>query len=243
MRHSIDAWARSETGRVRLNNEDAFRVDLTRGYAAVADGMGGAAAGETASRLFMEAVAEAFELSPERSEPRVLACVEAAFRLADERMAEHTRSFPEHLGMGCTAELLALTESGYVLGHIGDSRCYRMREGVLKQLTKDHSLVQQQLDAGTITPEQARVHPLRHVILQAVGMGGPLALDLIRGRAAPGDQFLLCTDGLSNLVEDPDIEKALAVAGTLEQKVDTLVEQALANGGQDNVTLVLVAVR
>jgi PPM family protein phosphatase len=243
MGHEIDAWARSETGFVRPINEDAFRVDLVGGYGAVADGMGGAAAGETASRLFMEAAAEAFQQARDRSEPQTLARVEAAYRLADQRIMEHIRRYPEHRGMGCTAELLAFSDSGYVLGHIGDSRCYRLRDRVLKQLTKDHSLVQKQLDAGIITADRARVHPLKHVILQAVGTGEPLALDLIRGRVAPGDQFLLCSDGLSNLVEDPAIERALESPATLEEKVDTLTEQALENGGLDNVTVVLMAVR
>jgi protein phosphatase len=243
MGYEIDAWARSETGHVRPANEDAYRVDLQAGYGALADGMGGAAAGEAASRLFVEAAAAAFEHAQDRSEPRTLARVEAAYRLADQRIMEHIQRHPDHRGMGCTAELLAFSNDGYVLGHIGDSRCYRLRERVLKQLTKDHSLVQKQLDAGIITAERARAHPLKHVILQAVGLGEPLALDLIRGRVAPGDLFLLCSDGLSNLVDDPAIACALEGPATLEEKVDALIEQALANGGLDNVTAVLMAVR
>lgn len=240
---TIDAWARSDVGRVRAANEDAFRVDLTAGYAAVADGLGGAAAGEIASRLFMEAIAETFRPCPERTEPHILARVEAAFRRANQAISDHVRLRPEHRGMGCTAELLAFCHGGYVLGHIGDSRAYRLREGVLKQLTRDHSLVQRQLEAGLIPPERVRTHPLKHVILQAVGLGDPIELDLIRGPVFPGDQFLLCTDGLTNMVEDSEIERTLRSNASLEEKVDRLIARAIENGGHDNVTAVILALR
>ncbi len=240
---AIDAWARSDTGRVRPANEDAFHVDLGAGYAAVADGMGGAAAGEVASRIFLEAAEESFRNCPQRSEAQILARVEAAFRLADRAIFDHTQRIPEHRGMGCTAELIAFWDRGYVLGHIGDSRAYRLRGGALKQLTRDHSLVQQQLEAGLITADGARTHPLKHVILQAVGLGDPIELDLIRGPVAPGDQFLLCTDGLTNLVENDVIEAVLRSPASLEEKADRLIERALENGGHDNVTVVILALR
>jgi protein phosphatase len=159
--------------------------------------------------------------------------------LANENILAHVRKNPRHKGMGCTAELMAFSNEGFVLGHLGDSRTYCLRKGVLKQLTQDHSFVQDQVNRGLLTSEIARKHPLRHVILRAVGINEQLALDLIRGRAYPEDQFLLCSDGLTDMVDDFQIQKTLSSSMTLNQKVDHLIEMALAAGGMDNVTVVL----
>jgi serine/threonine protein phosphatase PrpC len=141
--------------------------------------------------------------------------------------------------MGCTAELVGFFNEGFVLGHMGDSRTYRFRNGQLKQLTQDHSLVQDQIDHGLITPAEARNHPLRNVILRAVGVKKSAALDLIRGKAFPGDLFLLCSDGLTDMVDDTLIQETLSSSIVLPEKVENLVELAKSAGGYDNITVVL----
>jgi protein phosphatase len=145
--------------------------------------------------------------------------------------------------MGCTAELLALHTSGFVLGHIGDSRTYRLRQTILTQLTVDHSLVQQQVDQGLISQEQARNHPMKNVILRAVGINDQLAVDIIQGQVLSGDLFLLCTDGLSDMIDDHQIQAVLSLEENLTDKAARLVDLANAAGGRDNITVALVEVR
>ncbi len=230
---------RTDTGIRRLENEDTFVVLPELGLCALADGMGGAAAGELASRMFAEAVVETFSAVQEQSERHIIELVEQTFRVANERMVTHVADNPSHKGMGCTAELLVFFDQGYVLGHVGDSRTYLLRSNQLKRLTSDHSVVQLQVAQGLITPAEARKHPLRNVILRAVGTNEVLAVDLIRGKIASGDLFLLCSDGLTDMVEDGIVREVLAGAVPLPQKVDKLVELANSAGGNDNITVVL----
>jgi protein phosphatase len=243
MPYSILHSARSEIGRRRSNNEDACLTDLASGFCLVADGMGGEAAGEIASRLFSEAVVEVFQNAQDRNEARVLERVQEAFRLANRMVREYAAHNPEHSGLGCTAELLAFSENGFVLGHIGDSRTYRSRDHRLDQLTRDHSLVQRQLESGLISPENLRKHPLRNVITRAVGVADEIRLDLIRGPINREDQFLLCTDGLTDLVDDKPIAAILDLGTSLDQKVNAMIDASLKAGGYDNITVILLAAR
>jgi protein phosphatase len=144
--------------------------------------------------------------------------------------------------MGCTAELLLFTRHSFVLGHMGDSRTYRLRRGNLKQITTDHSLVQEQLDQGMITKEEALHHAYKNVILRAVGIKKNPALDLLSGKIFPEDLFLLCSDGLSDMVDNGMIQKILASSTGLGEKGEALVQQANANGGKDNISVVLARV-
>ena len=239
---SFDFYGKTDVGRKRSNNEDTFLINGERGFCLVADGLGGAAAGELASRIFAETTAQVFQSATEQAENGVIESVQNSYRLAHENILDHVQRNPQHKGMGCTAELLAISDQGFVVGHLGDSRTYRFRQGRLKQLTHDHSLVQDQIDKGIITPEKARGHPLRNVILKAVGISDNLALDLIRGRTYPEDQFLLCSDGLTDLVDDDQIHKILQSATDPHQKADQLIDMALSAGGNDNITVVLVNV-
>ena len=141
--------------------------------------------------------------------------------------------------MGCTAELIAFSDEDFVLGHMGDSRIYRIQNGQLKQLTKDHSLVQEQIDEGLISPEEARKHSLRNVITRAVGIEEKCDIDILRGKTYSGDLFLLCSDGLTDMVDDNLIRKVLSSPIDLPQKTEKLVEMAKIAGGKDNVTVVL----
>jgi protein phosphatase len=141
--------------------------------------------------------------------------------------------------MGCTAELLSFSEKGFVVGHIGDSRTYCFRDNKLKRLSRDHSLVQEQIDKGLITAEQAREHPMRHVILRAVGIEQKIFPDLIKGNSFPGDVFLLCSDGLTDMVDDQKIQETLLLPIDLSKKITNLMNMAKSAGGSDNITVIL----
>jgi len=223
----------------RSNNEDAFAVSPERGFLALADGMGGAASGEVASGIFAATVVELLSLDPPYAVKEAEELVREAFLLANRRIRELAARRTEHKGMGCTGEIVLFTGDRYVVGHVGDSRVYLFRGGRLAQLTKDHSLVQEQIDQGFLTPEQARVNALRHVILRALGIDDALAVDLVAGKVREEDVFLLCSDGLTDMVGDLLIEERLASDLSLGEKADRLVRDACDAGGHDNVTVVL----
>jgi protein phosphatase len=233
----MKAFGITDVGLKRTNNEDAFAIRPDLGFCVVADGMGGAAAGEVASRIFVETAQEV--LSDNGPSGAVEDLVKRAFTLANARMLEHVSNHPAHAGMGCTAEILAVTGADIVIGHVGDSRTYRFRSGELRQLTADHSLVQDQLSKGLITPEEARKHPMRNVILRAVGAKETIELDVLRGRGLKGDIFLLCSDGLTDMIGDDEILKCVNATSGIQEKASVLVELAKVAGGKDNITVVL----
>ena len=204
--------------------------------------MGGAAAGELASRIFAETTLDVFANASDGSEQQTIERVQRSFVLANERILKHVSEYPEHKGMGCTAEVVAFCDANFVLGHMGDSRTYRFRDRQLRQLSSDHSLVQEQLDQGVITPAEARNHPMRNIILRAVGVKESVALDLLRGKTLKGDLFMLCSDGLTDMVDDNSIAEVLRSPDTLPQKISTLIELAKAAGGRDNITVALAQV-
>jgi PPM family protein phosphatase len=238
----IQSFGRTDVGLRRKNNEDAFLVDDELRLCILADGMGGAAAGELASQIFAQTAIETFSSQRTHSEDDNLELLQQSYQLANERILSHVRENPAHTGMGCTAEVLSFHDERFAIGHVGDSRIYLFRKSELKQLTRDHSLVQDQVDQGLITPEEARKHRLRNVILRAVGTKENLAVDFVRGRAFPGDLFLLCSDGLTDMVEDRMIWSVLLENGSLTDKVDRLIELANRAGGNDNVTVILTEV-
>jgi protein phosphatase len=239
---TIVCFGKSDVGLRRSNNEDAFFVAPDLGVCSVADGMGGAASGEIASRLFVETCREIFSPGRRQTEQEVLASVQQVFQTANGRILKQGTDNPHQEGMGCTAELIAFHDQTYVLGHVGDSRTYLFRQGKLRQMTKDHSLVQDQLDQGIITPVEARNHSLRHVLVRAVGVGDTLAVDLVKGGFLPGDVFLLCSDGLTDMVDDAALERVLSSDGSLEQRGERLIESAKSAGGYDNITILLCEV-
>jgi len=238
----IHYYGKSDIGLYREKNEDTFLVEPDAGFCLVADGMGGAAAGELASRFFAESALMAFLGYENPSKQKATGNIQKTFRLANEKILDHVVRNSFHERMGCTAELIVFFDEGFVLGHIGDSRTYRVREGLLKRLTKDHSLVQDQIDHGIITPEQARDHSLKNVILRAVGVEENLALDLIKGKIYPGDLFLLCSDGLTDMIDDDLIRRVLISVDNLSQKTEKLIELANSAGGKDNITVVLAEI-
>jgi PPM family protein phosphatase len=231
---------KSDTGLVRSNNEDAFLVNHELGFAALADGMGGAAAGELASKFFINAALEVFSQNNRRENSQYL--LRQSFAVANKMILDHADANPEHKGLGCTAELLTFFNNSFALAHVGDSRTYLFRDSELKALTQDHSFVQELINKGVINAQEARQHRMRHVILRAVGQHENLEVELIHGDAMPGDIFLLCSDGLTDMIEDYVIQGILAESLDLDERAQKLIDAAKDSGGHDNVTVVLCEV-
>jgi PPM family protein phosphatase len=232
----------SEVGLKRTNNEDAY-LDLPGlGLFAVSDGMGGAAAGEIASRIFIDTVSEFFSNDIQRSEKEIYELVQNIFSHSNKRIIDFAFNNPDCAGMGCTADVLVFSGERFVVGHVGDSRIYIFRNGDLLQLTKDHSFVQQQVDNGIITPQEARKHVRKNVLLRALGTNQTLSFDMMRGRSFRQDLFLLCSDGLTDMVEDAKIKDVLASNKNLSDKATKLMQLANAGGGRDNITVVICQV-
>ncbi len=234
--------AATDIGLLRSNNEDACLVMPEAGLFAISDGMGGAAAGEIASRYFIETAQTVFcSRTPSFSEANH-ELARKVFKRSNERMLEHTAEYPDDEGMGCTGDLLVFAGDRYVVGHVGDSRIYLLRDGVLRQLTKDHSLVQGLVDNGTLTPEEAKHHPQKNIILQALGIDPSVSFDILEGTGLGHDIFLLCTDGLTDMVADSAIQDILVSSVSIRCKVEELIGAAIAAGGRDNVTVILCEV-
>ncbi|WP_339137062.1 MAG: Stp1/IreP family PP2C-type Ser/Thr phosphatase [Candidatus Electrothrix sp. GW3-4] len=238
----LSAHGLTDTGLCRTSNEDSWFVRCEAGCFLVADGMGGAAAGEIASRIFMRIAEQAGGHPAERTREEAITQLKESFITANAAIRKHVAKHPDHRGMGCTAELLLVHERGFVLGHIGDSRVYRLRQGHLARLTKDHSLVQEQVDQGLISQDEARTHRLRNVIIRAVGVNEQLEIDIIQGGLQAGDLFLLCSDGLTDMVADDVMQDILLSQAALPEQAAQLIEQANTGGGRDNITVVLVRV-
>ena len=230
------ATLRTDIGKLRKQNEDAAWFDEARAVFAVADGMGGHLAGEVASRMAIEAVQR---MAREYERPGIAALREAV-ACAHETILAHAQDHIECAGMGTTLSVLWLGENYAYIAHVGDSRIYRLREGSLTQITQDHSLVEELVRAGLITREQARTHPRRNIITRALGTHGENEPDLLVTDVQDGDVFLLCTDGLTGMVPDDEIERTLRDCG-IEAAADRLLALALDAGGRDNVTLILCA--
>jgi serine/threonine protein phosphatase PrpC len=239
----ISSYGDSDKGLRREKNEDSFVTGNSPVFFAVADGMGGAASGEVASKIFTDTALEVVSKDGKISGDDVGKLIETAFQTANSRIFEKAENNPEHKGMGCTAELLLIYDNSYMVGHVGDSRIYRFREKELRQITKDHSFVQDEIDKGLITPEEARHHAYRSVILRAVGIHEKLDVDLVSGDIKSGDIYMLCSDGLTDLVEDSSIAGILSKRGGVKNKVKKLIDLALKAGGDDNVTVVLCQVK
>ncbi len=226
--------SRTDVGKVRANNQDA--VILAGRLAGVADGMGGHLGGETASAIVRDGlIALLRDKEPDASALRT--GVEAVNRRVFLKSEED-----EHLrGMGTTLTVLWLGDVEALIAHVGDSRCYRLRDGELQQMTEDHSLVMEMVRAGALTREQAHVHPMRNVITRAVGTDQGVDIDMLHFPREKGDLWLICSDGLHGMVSDDEMQAILTdESASLENKAQRLLEAALDAGGRDNVSLVLL---
>lgn len=238
----INFFGNSDPGRKRANNEDSFIIKHDLSLIVVSDGMGGEAAGEVASAIITETAVDIFSGKKECSQKHISDLIQKVFAAANQKILDHIKGYPQHRGMGCTADVMAFTDGGYVVGHVGDSRVYLLRNGKLIQVTSDHSLVQEQLNRGLITLDEARTHPLRNILLRAVGSTEPFMVDVIKGNIFPYDIFLLCSDGLTSMIEDIMIKHVLASRLPVNQKVETLIEMANNAGGSDNITVVIAQI-
>lgn len=236
--------ARTDVGMIRSGNEDNFfaEADETRGVFVVADGMGGHAAGEVASEMAVQIVAR--HLLPVRSVLESTASAVVAQSLRDANRAIYDRMLAEvdKQGMGTTASVLVLSDDRYLIGQIGDSRVYLLRDGGLTQITKDHSYVQEQVDAGLLTPEQARYHPYSNVITRCVGASEEVEPDVYEGEARAGDVFLVASDGLTGMVDDRRLQQLLLARSGPGRIVDALIAEANGRGGLDNITAIVIQV-
>ena len=239
---TLKYYGKTDFGKKRLINEDSFAIGPNGIFCAVADGMGGAPAGDIASSLFCETCSLIFEGAGTENLEDSLLRVHKAFTVANSRIFAHGMKNPGAGGLGCTAELLTFAQNSYVLGHIGDSRVYRLRDGRLFQLTIDHSFVQSQIEKGILREQQARTHSLRHMLLKALGVNMELDFDVIEGTLEKKDLFLLCSDGLSDMVEDSRMEEIFSKGMPHEISAEMLIESANESGGIDNITVVLISV-
>jgi protein phosphatase len=236
--------ARTDVGVVRSGNEDSFfsSFDSVGGLFIVADGMGGHAAGEVASEMVVRIVASELRAIPMDSWETVKSAMSSSLRHANRLIHERTIVEVEKQGMGTTASVLLVRRSRYVIGQIGDSRIYLLRDGVLTQITKDHSYVQEQVDAGVLTAEQARYHPYSNVITRCVGAGENVEADLYEGDVRQGDLFLVTSDGLTGMVEDTRLQQLLASTAAPDRIVTALISEANGQGGLDNITAIVIRV-
>jgi len=234
------AAAVSDRGRKRPSNEDAYGFSIEAGVYLVCDGMGGAAAGEVASTI---AVDEILRLLTHRSGEKETSLPDAAqSAICEANEAIFTRAQRNHRlsGMGTTLVALATREQRVWVLNVGDSRCYRLRKGNLEQLSRDHSLVEEQVRLGRMTPREALHSPLRNVITRALGTQSQVTPDVFEFDAEPGDLFLLCSDGLTRELSDSVIQDLLNKDQSLETQSARLVDAAKKAGGHDNITCLLV---
>jgi len=232
----------SDCGSKRPSNEDAYGVSAEHGVYVVCDGMGGAAAGEVASALAVGEVLRVLSGRPEaESDAAPLEdVVEEAIRAANQTIYSHAQSDSQLLGMGTTLVGLAVEGRRVLVFNVGDSRCYRMRNSTLVQISQDHSLVEEQVRLGRLTHAEALRSPHRNVITRALGTESTVEPDLFELRAEAGDLFLLCSDGLTGELPDPLIESMLAADLSLNELCARLVAAANRAGGRDNITCLLV---
>lgn len=241
---SYEFCARTDTGRVRTNNEDAVGVDAQAQLAMLADGMGGYNAGEVASSMAIsfvrsEMVPWLAQAGPRLKSIELRRAMEICVDKANQAILGAAESTAQYAGMGTTLVVGVFQGCRLMLGHIGDSRCYRLRDGVLEQLTRDHSWLQEQVDAGLITAQQAAVSTSRNLVTRALGVEELVLLEVNEFEVQIDDMYLLCSDGLSEMVPHEELTALLTLRSSLEEKAGRLIEAANANGGRDNISVVL----
>ncbi len=236
---------RTDPGRARDNNEDAVALDTDTHLCVLADGMGGYNAGEIASGMATAFIKSEMarwlsEAGRHAKVKEIRRALEICVDDANRSIFNASDSNPQYSGMGTTLVVAVFHGATLILGHIGDSRCYRLRGGELSQITKDHSLLQEQIDAGLITPEQASTSSIKNLVTRALGVEDAVMLDLHEHEVEAGDCYLLCSDGLSDMVDDGEIASILGGEAPMEQLADALVVSANEHGGRDNISVLLV---
>ena len=233
---------RTDVGIIRSGNEDSYLVLPDKGVFIVADGMGGHAAGEVASEMAVQIIARGLDGILGRSDSEAAQMMRTAIIQSNAEIYQRTMNEPEKRGMGTTATAMVVNGNRYVLGQVGDSRAYLYRGDSLIQVTKDHSYVQEQVDAGNLTPEQARTHPYSNVITRCVGANADVVPDIYLGTIETDDLILLASDGLTGMLEDQDLLTILDTGDPPARLVDSLVSEGNRRGGLDNITVIIVRV-
>jgi len=241
---TIELHAAVDPGRSRSNNEDSVATDEGVALAVLADGMGGYNAGEVASNMatsFIHAELGRWlrEASTQASDAEVRRAMDICVDNANRAIYDAANTNPQYAGMGTTLVVVAFRDDRLLLGHVGDSRCYRLRGGKLQQLTRDHSLLQEQIDAGLITPEQAAFSANKNLVTRAVGVEDSVLLETHQHEVQSGDLFLLCSDGLSDMLDDATIAQLLQAHDSLESGSRALIDAANDAGGKDNISVIL----
>lgn len=246
--------ALTDIGLKRKKNEDAFAViganggrdpeKRTDALFVVADGIGGNACGDVASEMACRGFSGFFETTAGENTPdRYAERIEKLIRSVDTQIRERAGAEPACLDMGTTLSALVIAGKLFLTAHVGDSRIYRLRNGGLRQLTTDHTFVQEMIEEGELTPQRAKTHPLRNMLTRAVGTQEPLEMvDIDTGSVLAGDRFLISSDGLHDMVDEDGIAAALKNAVAPETTAELLLRHALENGGRDNITIIAVFV-
>lgn len=245
----LSAEGKTDKGLSRKKNEDHLCVDTVAGFFAVADGVGGAASGEVASRTALEVVRDYIRKTSPRGENSAaghtgradnLKRISAGINLANNVIFGASKKDPALHGMGTTIAAVTIEGAEMGIGHVGDSRAYLIRAGVITQLTEDHSLVAEQVKAGLLTKEEAQASGMRNIITRALGQEGDVDVDTSRLTLMGGDRVLLCTDGLTTMVPDESILSAVLSRDNPGDACRVLVDLANKGGGQDNITVILI---
>ncbi|WIM05461.1 MAG: Stp1/IreP family PP2C-type Ser/Thr phosphatase [Candidatus Nitricoxidivorans perseverans] len=250
---TLEIATRSDAGMVRTHNEDAVFTNPALGLVVLADGMGGYNAGEVASGMATALLGSELEKALAEQPPggrdaggraRAHGVLEAEIARANSAIYQAAQSQPQYAGMGTTLVMALFRDDMMTVAHIGDSRLYRLRGEAFQQVTRDHSLLQEQIDGGMITPEQARHSQNRNLVTRALGVDPGVEPEIRDYAVLPGDVYLLCSDGLNDMVEDEEIAMTLStLSANLALCAEQLVQMANDNGGRDNVSVILVRVK
>jgi protein phosphatase len=249
----LEVASATDPGMVRSHNEDSVAADVANGLFVLADGMGGYNAGEVASGMATTVIitemqqallkAQPHEIDPKTNKRVAVRLVHEQVLKANTSIYQAAQSQPQYAGMGTTLVMCLFYDDRMLVGHLGDSRVYLSRDGQFKQVTRDHSLLQEQIDSGLISPEQAKHAQHKNLVTRALGIDPSAEPEIREYAVRPGDIYLLCSDGLCDMVEDEDIGMAVETLGrNLPLAAQQLVQMANDNGGRDNVSVILVRV-
>ena len=241
-------FAKTDTGRVRNNNEDSVVIEESHGLLVLADGMGGYNAGEIASTMATSFINTEMsrwltEVGTQVQPRDVCRAIQICVDNANLEILNAAISNPAYAGMGTTLVVCAFLQTTLVVGHVGDSRCYRLRGGQFQAITRDHSLLQEQIDAGLVTPEEAANSSIKNLVTRALGVEVPVLLEVNAFEVEAGDQYLLCSDGLTDMLSDAVIAKIMASNHPFNRKADLLIDAANEHGGRDNISVILAGTR
>ena len=234
--------ALSDIGRVRQHNEDSVAVLAQAGLAVLADGMGGYQAGEVASRMATDCIVRHFGhwlLSTAASQTCTRQALVDSIELTNRSVFDAAWRHPEYRGMGTTLVVAVFQDRRLLVAHVGDSRLYRLRQGTLTALTRDHSWLQQQIDTGTLDPAVAHLSPHRHLVTRAIGVRPSVQPEITEWHTAPGDTYMLCSDGLHEMLSSQQMSAILCRESSMEMAAKALLTAANQAGGRDNISLVL----